>query len=96
MLHRQMYPETKPKGKSEAEALKEALHVIHTRTWKWLPSEQDEDKRIGGSTLRQWQAQLRFVSVQDQIRDANVLFTNDLLDDVNNSTGRLSRTRPCG
>ncbi len=82
-LHWQMYPETKPKGKSEAEALKEALHVMHTRTWKWLPSDQDEDKRIGGSTLRQWQAQVRFVNAQDQIRDANVLFTNDLLDDVN-------------
>lgn len=82
-LHWQMYPETKPKGKGEAEALKEAVHVMQTRIWKWLPSEQDEDKRIGGSTLRQWQAQVRFAGVQDKIPDANILFTNDILDDVN-------------
>ncbi len=82
-LHWQMYPETKPKGKSDAEALKEALHVIHTRTGKWLPSDQDEDKRIGGSTLRQWQAQVRFVNLEDKFKDASILFTNDLLDDVN-------------
>jgi len=83
-LHWQMYPETKPKGKSEAEALKEALHVIHTRTWKWLPAAHHEDKRIGGSTLKEWQALVRFVDLQDKIPDANVLFTNELLDDVNN------------
>lgn len=82
-MHWQIYPETKPKGKSEAEALKEAVHVMQTRIWKWLPSEQDEDKRIGGSTLRQWQAQVRFVNLQDKLPDANVLFTNDILDDVN-------------
>jgi NitT/TauT family transport system substrate-binding protein len=82
-LHWQVYPETKPKGKSDEEALREALHVIKTRTWKWLPADFHEDKRIGGSTLREWQALVRFVNLQDQIRDANVLFTNELLDDVN-------------
>ena len=82
-LHWQIYPETKPKGKSEAEALKEAVHVMKTRIWKWLPDEHDEDKRMGGSTLRQWQATVRFAGVQDKVPDANVLFTNDILDDVN-------------
>jgi NitT/TauT family transport system substrate-binding protein len=82
-MHWQMYPETKPKGKSEAEALKEAVHVMQTRIWKWLPAEGDEDKRLGGSTLKQWQATVRFAAVQDKIPDATVLFSNDILDDVN-------------
>ncbi len=82
-LHWQIYPETKPKGKGDAEALRDALNVIKTRTWKWLPAEFHEDKRIGGSTLKEWQALVRFVSLQDKFPDANVLFTNELLDDVN-------------
>ena len=82
-LHWQIYPETKPKGKGEAEALREAVHVMQTRIWKWLPSEGDEDRRMGGSTLRQWQATVRFVGVQDKVPDANVLFTNNILDEVN-------------
>jgi NitT/TauT family transport system substrate-binding protein len=82
-LHWELYPETKPKGKSDAEALREALHVIKTRTWKWLPAEWQDDKRMGGSTLKQWQALVRFAGVADKIPDASVLFTNALLDEVN-------------
>ncbi len=82
-LHWEIYPETKPKGKSDAEALREALHVIKTRTYKWLPAPWQEDKRMGGSTLKQWQAMVRFAGVEDRIHDASVLFTNELLDEVN-------------
>ncbi len=82
-MHWQVYPETKPKGKLEADALREALNVIKTRTWKWLPADFHEDKRLGGSTLKEWQALVRFVNVQAQMPDASVLFTNELLDDVN-------------
>lgn len=82
-MHWQIYPETKPKGKGEAEALREALHVIQTRTWKWLPAEHHEDKRMGGSTQKEWQALVRFVNLQDKLPDASVLFTNDLIDEVN-------------
>jgi NitT/TauT family transport system substrate-binding protein len=82
-MHWQIYPETKPKGKGDAEALREALNVIKTRTWKWLPADFHEDKRIGGSTLKEWQALVRFVQAEDKIKDASILFTNDLLDDAN-------------
>ena len=82
-MHWQVYPETKPKGKSDADALRDALNVIKTRTWKWIPAAHHEDKRLGGSTLREWQALVRFVQAEDKIKDASILFTNDLLDDVN-------------
>ena len=38
---------------------------------------------MGGSTLKEWQALVCFVQAEDKIKDASVLFTNDLLDDVN-------------
>lgn len=82
-LHWELYPETRPKGKSDADALREALHVIQTRTWKWMAAPWQEDKRMGASSLGQWQALVRFVGLHEKIPDASVLFTTELLDDVN-------------
>jgi NitT/TauT family transport system substrate-binding protein len=82
-LHWELYPESKPKGKTPERALTEALHVIRARTWKWIPAPWHEDQRMGGMTLRQWQAQVKFVQLQDRIPDARVLFTTELLDDIN-------------
>jgi NitT/TauT family transport system substrate-binding protein len=87
-IHWQLYPESKPKGKSEEEALREALFVINVRKDKWFAGPWQADKRMGASSLEVWQEQVRFIGLQDKevpehIKDAAPLFTNDLIDEVN-------------
>ncbi len=64
-------------------ALKAGSPVAKRHAWRRVPASHHEDKRIGGSTLKEWQALVRFVQAEDKIKDASVLFTNELLDAVN-------------
>jgi NitT/TauT family transport system substrate-binding protein len=82
-MHWQLYPEGKPKGKSEEEAMREALYILKVRKDKWFAAPWQADKRMGASTAEEWQAQVRFVELQDKIQDVAPLFTNDLLDEIN-------------
>jgi NitT/TauT family transport system substrate-binding protein len=87
-LHWQLYPESKPKTKSEQEALDDMLYLLRVRMPKWFPAPGDPDQRMGASTLEQWQAQLGFTALQDpdipkRIPDVAQLFTNELIDEVN-------------
>jgi NitT/TauT family transport system substrate-binding protein len=78
-LHWELYPESKPKGKSEADALKEALYIIASRRAKWFAAPWQTDKRMGASSLEEWQAWSRYTKTGDKIKDVSVLFTNDLI-----------------
>jgi NitT/TauT family transport system substrate-binding protein len=87
-LHWTLYPESKPKGIGEEEALKDALYVLRSRMDKWFPGPYQQDKRMGGSTLEDWQALVRYAALQDPhvpevFPDAAVLFDNQLIDEVN-------------
>ena len=79
----EVFPETKPKGKSDEEAMKEAMHVVNSRKDKWLPGSWSKDKRWGAHTKEEWEAQIAFAGLQDQIKDVAPFFTNDLIDEVN-------------
>ncbi|HET9902114.1 MAG TPA: ABC transporter substrate-binding protein [Xanthobacteraceae bacterium] len=84
-LHWEVYPETKPKGKTDAEALKEALHVVNARKAKWLAAPWQKDKRMGAMDLGEWEAQVEFAGLAGKI-DRKMLescFTNDLIDEIN-------------
>jgi NitT/TauT family transport system substrate-binding protein len=87
-MHWQTYPESKPKGKSEDEALKDALFVLIARKDKWFAPPSRGDSRMGAGTLADWQGQVRYVGQQnpeviEKIKDASTLFTNELIDEVN-------------
>ncbi len=82
-LHWELYPESKPKGKSEQEALTEARKVLDSRKDKWFPGEWQTDKRFGGQTLHEGQAQVHFAGLDGQISDLSKVFTTDILDEVN-------------
>jgi NitT/TauT family transport system substrate-binding protein len=82
-MHWEVYPETKPKGKSDADALKEALHVVNARKDKWLAAPWQSDKRLGAMDKAEWEAQVAFVGLADKIRDVSPFFTNDLIDEIN-------------
>jgi NitT/TauT family transport system substrate-binding protein len=84
-LHWEVYPETKPKGKSDADALKEALHVVNARKDKWVAAPWQKDKRMGAMDLSEWEAQLDFIGLKDKITPEQLsgIFTNDLIDEIN-------------
>ncbi len=63
-IHWALYPESKPKGKSDAEALKDALYILQVRKEKWFAAPWQADKRMGASSLAEWQEQVRFASLQ--------------------------------
>lgn len=83
LMHWDLYPETRPKGKSEEQALADAVHVINSRKGKWLPAEWQEDKRLGGSTRGDWQAQVDRLALGAKIPDPGVLFTNEFIPRAN-------------
>ncbi|MCC7348778.1 MAG: ABC transporter substrate-binding protein [Variibacter sp.] len=82
-LHWEVYPETKPKGKTHAEAMAEALKVVNARKDKWVAAPWQADKRMGAMDLAEWQAQVEFAGLTGQVKDLAAIFTNDLIDEIN-------------
>ena len=82
-LHWDIYPESKPKGKSDAEAMEEARAVVNSRRDKWFAAPWQADKRLGPMTEDEWKAQVKFVGLEDKIKDVKPVFTNEIIDEVN-------------
>jgi NitT/TauT family transport system substrate-binding protein len=82
-LHWEIYPESKPKGKSDEESMREALNILNNRKDKWFPGEWDADKRFGAQSEDQWKAQVEFVDLEDKIKDVKPFFTTEIIDEVN-------------
>jgi NitT/TauT family transport system substrate-binding protein len=87
-LHWDLYPETKPKGKTEEQALAEMLKLLARRRDKWFPHAANPDQRMGATSPAQWEASVRFIGrlnprIQEKITDVSRLYTNDILDDAN-------------
>jgi NitT/TauT family transport system substrate-binding protein len=83
-LHWDLYPESKPKGKSEAEALGEMQRLIETRRDKWFPHASSPDQRMGSMTRAQWEASARFIGtlnprIAKNLSDVTKLYTNDAI-----------------
>ena len=83
-LHWDLYPETKPKGKTEQEAMQEARVVVNSRRDKWFAAPYQSDKRLGAMNEDEWKAQVQFVGLTGKIKDVKPAFTTDILDEVNN------------
>ena len=73
----------KDKGKTDDEAMKEAMHVVNSRKDKWLPGSWAKDKRWGAHSKEEWEAQVKFAGLEAQVKDVSPFFTNELLDEVN-------------
>ena len=87
LLHWDLYPETKPKGKTHDEALAEMVRILSTRRDKWFPYPGLPDQRMGSLGQPQWEASLRFIAQLNpkvaKIADVKSLYTNELLDEAN-------------
>ncbi|OYX90301.1 MAG: hypothetical protein B7Y84_01725 [Azorhizobium sp. 32-67-21] len=83
LLHWEIYPESKPKGRSEQDAMKEALFILKARADKWMPQPWQTDQRFGAQSLEQWQAQVAFAGLQNEVKDVSGVSTTALLDEIN-------------
>ena len=90
-LHYEVYPESKPKGKTDAEALVEARKINNSRREKWYPGEWQSDKRFGAMSKAEWEAQVKFAGLEGQIKDVSRVFTTDLSTTSTSSIARRSR-----
>lgn len=88
LLHWDLFPESKPKGKSDEQALAEMVKLLDVRKDKWFPLESSPDQRMGASTPKQWEASRDFVArfnpvVKEKLKDVSRAYTNEILDGVN-------------
>jgi len=88
--HWAVYPESKPKGRSEEETRKELAFILKDRRESWMRRPDDPDQRMGAQTLVEWQANIAMTAeasrnpkLADELGDPNRLFSNELIDDVN-------------
>ncbi|MDQ0084624.1 NitT/TauT family transport system substrate-binding protein [Variovorax boronicumulans] len=89
-LHWAVYPESRPKGRSEEEVRKELAFVLKDRKNSWMRRPDDPDQRIGASSLAEWKANIEMTAessknpkLAEELGDPNRLFTNELIDEIN-------------
>jgi NitT/TauT family transport system substrate-binding protein len=76
-----LYPESAPKGKSEAEAVKAVLTTIARRITLFRP--YDKTKKMGFILESEILADAKFAGLEN-IKDVKPLYTNELIDEMNN------------
>ena len=88
--HWAVYPESKPKGKTEDEARKEIQFILKDRKTNWLRAPTDPDQRFGASNVNEWSAYIDITAevtknpkLAQELGDPNKLFTNELIDAAN-------------
>ena len=89
-LHWAVYPESKPKSKTEEEARAEINFFLKDRKNNWMRQPNDPDQRFGASSLAEWKSNIETAAetsknpkLAAEIGDANRIFTNELIDEVN-------------
>lgn len=89
-LHWAVYPESRPKGKSEEESRKEIDFILKDRKNNWMRRPDDPDPRIGASTLAEWKFNIDSAAetsknpkLAQEIGDPGRVFSNELIDEVN-------------
>jgi NitT/TauT family transport system substrate-binding protein len=87
--HWAVYPESKPKGKTEDEGRKEMKFILKDRKENWMRRPDDADQRFGPSSLDEWKAHLAVAAetsknpeLPKQV-DVSRVFSNELIDEVN-------------
>ena len=89
-MHWDVYPESKPKGRSLDEARKELAFILKDRKNSWMRRPDDPDQRMGASSLAEWTANIALAAessknprLAQDLGDPNRLFTNELIDEIN-------------
>lgn len=87
--HWAVYPESRPKGKTEEEARKEMRFILKDRKENWMRRPDDPDQRFGASSLAEWKTHIEVTAETAKMPDlakmvdASKVFSNELIDEVN-------------
>ena len=89
-IHWALYPETKAKGKPDAESRKEIETILKDRKNNWIRRPDDPDQRWGASTLDEWKTLIDITArstnnpqLAQQLGDPTAVYTNDLIGEIN-------------
>jgi NitT/TauT family transport system substrate-binding protein len=88
-LHWSLFPESRPKSKSEADALKALEVVMRDRRNAWMRRPDDPEQRMGATSAGDWAASKDFAvktaanAAAVKQLEARQAFTNELIDEVN-------------
>ncbi len=78
----QMFPEAAPKALSLEQQLKAVMMPIERRARLFI-SYDHAVTRLGQMKIEEWQEEIKFLGLQDQIKDPSLFFTNGLIEDIN-------------
>ena len=82
-VHWKLYPESKPKGKFEAEALRETIHIIASRSGKFALDPVKMPK-YGTNYPKGWEAFVKALDLDPaKVGDVRRFYTNELIDEAN-------------
>lgn len=89
-IHWALYPESKSKSKPDAESRREIELILGQRKENWIRRPDDADQRWGASSLEEWKSTIAIAAkatnnpqLPQQLGDASNVFTNELVDEVN-------------
>lgn len=90
-IHWALYPDSKPRAKSDEENRKEIETIMRQRRTNWIRRPDDPDQRWGASSLEEWKTYIAIAAkssnnpqLPQQVGDLSNVFTNELIDEVNN------------
>jgi NitT/TauT family transport system substrate-binding protein len=88
LLHWDLYPESKLKGKSDEQQLNDMVKLLEIRRDKWFPEPDAKDQRMGSASPEQWAASEKFVErfapqIKGKIKDLSKIYTLEALDQAN-------------
>ena len=81
-VHWKMFPESRPKNKAPAEALKDALKILASRAKVWSIDDAPIHK-WGYLDPGRWDPMVRFLGLEGKVKDPQRFFTDALLDEIN-------------
>ena len=84
-IHWVLYPESKPKGMSDAQATARMIKVLKSRAPK-LRLDDEKINKFGAHHDGEWAEYVKFVGLDKKLTEKQVksLYTNELIDEVNN------------
>jgi NitT/TauT family transport system substrate-binding protein len=75
-LHYRMFPETKAKGKTDDQIIKEGTSVLRARAPQLVP--RNEAMR-GEFNEAGWKAWIQFMGAEDKLKDGSMFYSNELI-----------------
>jgi NitT/TauT family transport system substrate-binding protein len=88
----QMFPEAAPKGVPLQEQIDTIVGVFKNRSKIWTPYDPSVDQ-LGYILKSEWEDEVEFAGLQDEIADVEQFYTNEFIDAINNFDAEAVRQK---